>query len=285
MTIQVFDAGSERTEMLEALRQDGSIVIRELVPRELADAVAAELRPHFDRKGTESQSDFNGYKTLRISAILACSRRSAELIAHPLVMEIADSILLPHCVNYRIGSCTGIEIWPGEGDQRLHRDDGIYPLRMPGMEWQIAVNWALDDFTLENGGTRVALGSHRWRLSRVATDADTVQAAMPKGSALVYLGSIWHGGGANRSNRARMGLVNTYSLGWLRQEENHYLTIPREIADSYPEPVRRLMGYQAHGLVGWYPNVPADSWGVQLEIGAKEPADGPSPNGSKAGGY
>ncbi len=285
MMIQVFDGRTDRDAMLEALRRDGAVVIRELVSRELADAVSGELRPWFDKEGTKPQSEFNGFKTLRVSGILARSRRSAELIVHPAIMAVADAILLPHCINYRIGSCTGIEIWPGEGPQRMHRDDSIYPIRMPGMEWQISCNWALDDFTLENGGTRVALGSHRWRLARMPTDADTVQAAMPKGSALVYLGSVWHGGGANRANRSRMGLVNTYSLGWLRQEENHYLTIPREIADSYPEPLRRLMGYQAHGLVGWWPEAPEDSWGSQLEIGVKDAAGADSPNGSKAGGY
>jgi ectoine hydroxylase-related dioxygenase (phytanoyl-CoA dioxygenase family) len=74
---------------------------------------------------------------------------------------------------------------------------------------------------------------------------------------VVYLGSVMHGGGANRSDKPRMGLVNTYSLGWLRQEENHYLSIPREVADSYPERIRRLMGYQGHGrILGWYPHNP-----------------------------
>ena len=88
-------------------------------------------------------------------------------------------------------------------------------------------------------------------------EEDTVQTVMPKGSVLIYLGSVWHGGGANRTNKARMGLVNTYSLGWLRQEENHYLSIPREIADSYPEPIRRLIGYQGHvRLLGWWPGNP-----------------------------
>ena len=66
------------------------------------------------------------------------------------------------------------------------------------------------------------------------TDADhTVQATMSKGSVLLYLGSMLHGGGANRTELPRMGLVNTYALGWLRQEENHNFAIPREIADSY----------------------------------------------------
>ena len=84
---------------------------------------------------------------------------------------------------------------------------------------------------------------------------------MPKGSVLYYLGSTWHGGRANRSTQARFGLINTYSLGWLRQEENHYLAIPREVADSYPEHVRRLMGYQAHGrYLGVYPGDPDDLW-------------------------
>jgi hypothetical protein len=56
-------------------------------------------------------------------------------------------------------------------------------------------------------------------------------------------------------------LINTYSLGWLRQEENQYLTVPREIADSYPDHVRRLMGYQAHGrYLGVYPGDPDGYW-------------------------
>ncbi len=82
----------------------------------------------------------------------------------------------------------------------------------------------------------------------------TVQAPMSKGSLLLYLGSVLHGGGSNQSDKPRMGLINTYSLGWLRQEENHYLAIPREIADSYPERIRQLMGYQSHGpILGSYP--------------------------------
>lgn len=257
MTIRSFDGHCGLQDVLTALRRDGAVILRQLVAPELADRVAAELRPSFDTEGTKPQSEFNGYKTLRISGILARSRSSAELIAHPRVMEIADSVLLPHCINYRIGSATGIEIWPGEAAQLLHRDDAIYPVRIPGLELQISTNWALTDFTAENGATRVIPGSHQWQEPGRSTTDGSAQAAMPKGSVLVYLGSVLHGGGANTTDRPRMGLVNTYSLGWLRQEENHYLTIPREIALSCPEPIRRLMGYQGHGrLLGWYPDNP-----------------------------
>ncbi len=252
-----FSPGAGLDEMVAAMNRDGAIILSQWVSDETVEAVKSELRPYFDSEGTESQSDFNGYDTLRLAGILARSRTSAELIGCSSLLAIVDAILLPHCINYRIGSLTGIEIWPGESQQTLHRDDGIYPMRIPGIEWQVSVNWALDEFTAENGATRVVPGSHRWPEARDAREDEIVQAIMPKCSVLVYLGSVLHGGGANQSDRPRMGLVNTYSLGWLRQEENMYLTIPREIAESYPERIRRLMGYQGHGeFLGWYPDNP-----------------------------
>ena len=171
---------------------------------------------------------------------------------------MVDAILLPHCINYRIGSCTGIEILPGETAQPLHRDDGIYPISIQGMELQVSAMWALDDFTRENGATHVVPGFHQGPSRSVTERAvHSVQAPMPKGSLLLYLGSVLHGGGANTTDAPRMGLINTYSLGWLRQEENHYLAIPREVADSYPESIRKLMGYEPHGpILGSYPGTP-----------------------------
>ena len=251
-----------RTDSVESVAQSlnatGAVVIEQCVAQELADRVAAELRPHFDQFGDEYYADFEGYKTLRLSEILARSRSSAELVGEALMLSVIDKILLPHCINYRIGSCTGIEIFPGESAQVLHTDDGIYPIRIQGMELQVSAMWALTDFTVENGATHVLPGSHRGPPRSATTNAAyTVQVAMEKGSLLLYLGSVLHGGGANDSHLPRMGLINTYALGWLRQEENHYLAIPREVADSYPQRIRQLMGYQSHGpILGSYPDSP-----------------------------
>jgi putative sterol carrier protein len=252
-SVPKFDGSANATDIAAALRSRGAAIVDNLVPTTLADAVAQELRPHFDTVGEESQSDFNGFTTLRLSEILMRSRASADLIGHDIVLAVADQILLPHCINYRIGSCTGIEIWPGETAQHLHRDDSIYPMQFPGVEWQISALWALNDFTEENGATRLLPGSHNGAGSLGALSRrDTVAAAMPKGSVLFYMGSTYHGGGANNAQAPRMALINTYALGWLRQEENMYVCIPREIADSYPEKIRNLMGYQQHGpLLGY----------------------------------
>ena len=134
--------------------------------------------------------------------------------------------------------------------QVLHRDDAIYPMHIAGVEWQISALWALTDFTEENGATHVLPGSHGSSLRvEMSKKGDTVQAAMPKGSLLLYLGSTYHGGGANRAAEPRMGLVNTYSVGWLRQEENQYLSLPREVVESYPKTIRDLIGYRPHGPI------------------------------------
>ena len=250
-----FDRDIDVQTVAKALKNTGAVIIEHCVDDALIDKVAAELRPHFDNYGSKDQADFEGYKTLRLSEILARSTSSADLIGHDYMLSIIDEILLSHCINYRIGSCTGIEIWPGETVQALHRDDGIYPVHIDGIELQVSAMWALNDFTKENGATHIVPSSHRVPFRYAMLQADnTVQTPMPKGSLLLYLGSLLHGGGANNSDKARMGLINTYALGWLRQEENHYLAIPKEIADSYPENIRQLMGYQSHGpLLGSYP--------------------------------
>ena len=248
MKLERFTADATPAAVVATLECDGAAIVESLVDTAVIDRAVTELRPQFDRAGTETQGDFNGYDTLRIASVLGYSPTSADLIGHPLVLAVADAILLPHCVNYRIGSNTGIEIHPGETQQVLHRDDSIYPLRVPGIEWQFSALWALDDFTAENGATHVVPRSHRQIDPDIVPAPEaSVQAPMPKGSLLLYLGSAWHGGGANRARHPRMGLVNTYALGWLRQEVNQYLDIPQDILGRYPEHIRRLIGYQKHG--------------------------------------
>jgi ectoine hydroxylase-related dioxygenase (phytanoyl-CoA dioxygenase family) len=259
--IQTLPVNAAPVQAVGALRRDGAVIIEQLINTALIDRVSAELDPHFRAEGDKFCNDFNGHKTLRLSAILALSRSAAGLIAHPAVLAVADNVLKPHCENYRLGSSTAIEIQPGESHQVLHRDDDFYPLRFPGVEFQIGAMWALDDFTASNGATRVVPGSHWTGPLEDIEGADVVQAVMPKGSLLLYFGSTWHGGGANNSDQTRSGLINTYALGWLRQEENQYLSVPREIADSYPEAVRRLMGYQVHGqFLGVFPDDPDGLW-------------------------
>jgi hypothetical protein len=248
MSLTSFDANASAAAVVDVLRRDGGVIVRDLAPAGLIEACLGELRSSFDEFDESRRTDFSGPKTLRCGGVLRYAPSCAGLIAHPMVLNVADAVLLPACAEYQIGSTTGIEILPGESEQQLHRDDTPYPIQIAGLELQFAVMWAFTDFTSENGATRVVPGSHRYLRAWHRPDLiHWASAAMPKGSALFYLGSTWHGGGANRSRSPRTGLINTYCLGWLRSEENHCLEVPPQVARQYDERVRRLLGYTTHG--------------------------------------
>lgn len=248
MPLTYLDNTSDPLAVADVLRRDGAVAVTGLVAAELADRIATELRPQLDADGLKSRGIFNNELTNRYGGALRTAPSAAELIEHDLVLDVLDDVLLPYASTYRISSLSAIEIMPGEKHQALHRDDTVYPIDIAGMELTVGVMWALSDFTQENGGTRVIPGSHRylrsWHLPNVADWENTV---MPKGSAVFYLGSTWHGGGANQSNAPRLGLVNTYCLGWLRPEANMYLNTPPEIAARYGPKIRALLGYMPHG--------------------------------------
>ena len=157
-----------------------------------------------------------------------------------------EHLLLPYCERFQLNLSQAISIHPHEQAQVLHRDDELFPVK--GFTGELMANtlWALTDFTVENGATQVVVGSHKWEREREPEPHEIVSAEMKKGSALVYRGSLLHGGGANRSQSPRSGLIFSYNLGWLRQGENQYLAYPPEIAKYLPDPVQQLIGYSVH---------------------------------------
>ena len=106
--------------------------------------------------------------------------------------------------------------------------------------------WALDDFTEANGATRLVPGSHRWTDRQPGPDDEVVQAVMPAGTVLFYVGKIWHGGGANTTDRPRLGVILEYAAAWLRAQENHILAVPREVTEELPERLQELLGYNIY---------------------------------------
>ena len=131
MSLKYFDASADTADVITALQDDGAAVVNSVVDSKVVDAILGELRTPFDEVGRCDESDFNGYKTLRVSGILAISPTSAELVAHPRVMEVAVGIFLAHFINYRIGSLTALETHPVETAPSSHFDDVIYPVRLP----------------------------------------------------------------------------------------------------------------------------------------------------------
>jgi ectoine hydroxylase-related dioxygenase (phytanoyl-CoA dioxygenase family) len=251
MPIPRFPRTAPSADVAHALRTHGCAIIEALASPEQCTRVEAELAPWIERTQT-GPDEFAGLNTRRTGALLARSPSAAELIAHPLVLDVVDGVLGvvkdtplgPSKASFQLHLTQAISIGPGEPAQPLHRDHWCFDFHPFPAELDVEVSsiWALADFTEDNGATRVVPDSHR-TTGMPYTEADTEPAIMPRGSIVLYLGSTVHGGGANRSARVRTGINVDYSLSWLRQEENQYLSVPREVAAALPERVQRLMGY------------------------------------------
>lgn len=229
-----------------ALDEYGCVIIERLAHRESLDSIQAQFDA-LPEGPLVTPTSFSGVHTKRLQGLLNLVPGTRELAMHALVTRVCDRLLLPHCVRYQLNFDGLMEICPGENPQQLHRDGSLYPFRHPTPVFTIACMWAQREFTVENGGTRLIPGSHRWDHDREADEAMAISAAMPAGSLLMYTGSIYHGGGANRSDQSRPGLAFQYTLGWLRQEVNMYLTYPPEVAKTFPDPLARLIGYDLGG--------------------------------------
>jgi len=232
------DVEASVPSVVAALDTDGYAVVEGLMPAVVRAAARADLHGVLARTPA-GRNPFEGARTRRVYALFAKTRAFDEAAVHPLVLGVLEAVL-GHC---QLSAPTGIEIGPGEAAQMLHHDDAIYPLPRPHDEVVLNTMWALDDFTEANGATRVVPGSHRWVHQAPPPDVPTVAAAMPAGSVLFYLGSLWHGGGANTTDRARLGVVLEYVASWLRPQENHFLAVPAEIARELPEALQELLGY------------------------------------------
>ena len=241
--LQHLPADASPADIDEAIKADGACIIDGLIDPEQLSALNGELAPYID--ATElGRDDFVGKQTRRTGALAARSEICRDLIMHPSIIGACDLFLKPFCDRYQLHLTQTIAIGPGQGKQPLHRDRLAWGGYIPReIDPQLNTIWALTDFTKENGATQVIPGSNHWPDERKPEKDKVVQAEMKKGSVLIYSGSVIHSGGENNSDQTRIGLNITYCLGWLRQEENQYLSCPPHIARDFSPDLQALLGY------------------------------------------
>lgn len=233
------------TTALDLLRSNGYVIFDRLLPEATVDRLCDELEPWFTAT-PRCEGDFYGWNTTRFGSVLLKSRTSHALVLHERMLCLMDEVLGPHCDWFQLNLTQAVRIHPGQRQQVPHRDEEMWPGAKNGAEYLVNVMWALTDFTAENGATLLWPRSQFNPLSRHIAPVDAVTAEMPRGSALVYLGSVTHCGGANRSDKPRTGLILSYCLGWLKQYENAFLSYPPEVAKQFPHALRDLIGYRIH---------------------------------------
>jgi len=244
MALERLPSSATPADVAAMIARHGYAIVEHVIAPAVLDRARAELQPHLDATPF-GPDDFAGRRTRRTGGLIARSATCRELVTHPLVRGAVGQVL-GHVTSFQLHLTQVIAIGPGEPAQTIHRDQwafDFFPFP-PGYEVQCNTIWAMTDFTDANGATRIVPDSHRFEDRREFTNKETEPAEMPAGSVLFYTGALYHGAGANGSDRVRFGLNVTYSVSWLRQEENQYLSCPIEIARTLPEELLRLMGYQ-----------------------------------------
>jgi ectoine hydroxylase-related dioxygenase (phytanoyl-CoA dioxygenase family) len=238
-----------------ALDSHGAVIVEGLLDAARHARFNAELDPLLaaaqpDRKFLNPAIEwFFGKRTRHVAAVAAQSRTFAtDVLCHPLLLGICDAVLGPSCARYQLNIAHVLDRGPGAEAQLLHRDEAVWVhMPRPHPELQVASVIALEDFRAENGATRVVPGSHRWPAERRAEESEVAVAVMPPGAAVIYLGSTIHGAGANTTaDRRRRGMHVSYVLGWLRTEENQYLSVPADVVRTLPRRAQELLGWAAH---------------------------------------
>ena len=263
MTAQIshLPADASQEELLRCMAEDGAVIIDDLLCSERLKALEQDLAP-FLNKAVYGRDAFTGFHTQRIGALIARSTACGELALDSRMLDAARTYLAEHCDDVQLHFTSAVAIAPGESAQILHRDRGIWGGYVPRqIEPLFSTIWALTPFTRENGATQVVVGSHHWDKKRQPEPDEIAHAEMSPGSVLCYNGTVLHGGGVNiTADETRVGVFLHYTLNWLRQEENQYLSCPPESAVHLSQELRALIGYAKGGYVlGFYSDPNDDS--------------------------
>lgn len=238
-------ATTPAAELSDLLRSDGYVIVDDLVPDELMDAIDDELAPYLEATPM-GYNAMIGRRTRRTGALVARSPACRTLIRNPTVLGVCADFL-GHASAFQLMLTQVISIEPGESDQALHRDQNAFDYYPFPDDYHVQCNtlWAMTDYTAEMGATRVVPGSQTGdRKPTDYRDDECLQAEMTRGSVLLYSGKIVHSGAANRSDRVRRAINVNYCVGWVRQEENQFLSVPPEVARTLDDDLLKLIGYQ-----------------------------------------
>jgi hypothetical protein len=235
--------GNVPRALLDVIEDRGYAVLENALSRQEVEAVREALIPYLG-EGPFGRNDFEGFRTKRVYSLPAKSRAFDRLIEDERVLDVAGALLGP---NFLLTAALAINLGPGETAQDLHYDEAFYyGLPRPRRPLSLSTLWAIDDFTADNGGTLIAPGSQRWGDGPPDPGADLVTLEMPAGSVALYPGTLWHAGGANTTDRFRLGISIQYVVAWARQQESYLLAVPPEVVREVSPRLRQLLGYSIH---------------------------------------
>jgi ectoine hydroxylase-related dioxygenase (phytanoyl-CoA dioxygenase family) len=173
-----------------------------------------------------------------------------ELLDHPIIDEFIPDFLGDHfLIAEHMANIAG----PGGQAMVLHQDQsGV----QPPLPVAIGLNilFCLDDFTADNGATRVIPGSHIAEFGLAPDDIyssdNSVALEAPAGSAILFETRLWHGTGANRSDGLRHGLFLLFERSWIRTQQAGLLCVHPSVLDKMSDRVKTMYAHRVTGAMG-----------------------------------
>jgi ectoine hydroxylase-related dioxygenase (phytanoyl-CoA dioxygenase family) len=254
--LPVLKASDKIDAITDALLDQGGLIVEDFLSSEVMARFNAELEPFVHEADKKEQGFVNaGYAAFYGPAmrhVLAVAQKSdtfiEDVLCHPIFIGLGDRILKKSCATYQLNVAHVLERKPGARAQVFHRDQVVWPDLGPAHpNCQISSVIALSEFSADMGATLVVPGSHKWEKGRRPQPHEVVAAAMKPGSAVIYLGGTIHAGGSNiTEDKVRRGMHVSYCLGWLRTEENNYLSMSLDRVRGLSPLAQTLLGYAAH---------------------------------------
>lgn len=226
---------------LQTIEEQGYVVIPDWLTPERTQQALESLRTEIDPIRDHISKDRS---TFRCHNLLAKSRAFDDLISDWRLLAIVQGVLGKY---FQISAAVMFDLQKGNEAQTLHQDDSIWPLPRPHPHFVCNSLIPVEDFTAENGATWVVPGSHKWhdRPVQQPPEVEATQLEMKAGSIVIFVGALWHGGGANHTTSSRHGLNFNFNLSYLRQQENQYIGVPIEEVNKMPLHMQRVLGYQS----------------------------------------
>lgn len=190
---------------------------------------------------------FDNDQSQRVWNLLNKEPELIPLIEHPVVLPMVQHMMGEDCNLHDFQSTS---IGPHTGGGAWHVDAPLGQIAEPLPEFPLTLQnvWMLDDFTADNGATRVMPGSHKLRKSP-PWGSDPLEGEVtltaPAGSVAIWLSNTWHRSGSNQTDAQRRAILCNYNVSWLRFFSDFTSTLPPEVIPTLSERAKYLLGFGA----------------------------------------
>ena len=228
---------------VETILTEGYVVIEDFLSQDEVEGIRAAFNTEVPITEMRAIGTSTGC-TWRAHNLLAKTRAADFVFLDARVRAIVEGVIGKY---NQVNIATLFNTLPGETQQALHQDDGLWPIPRPHPSFICNLLIAFDDFTKEKGATHVVPHSHKWT-QPIDQNIESIQVEMKSGSVLFWEGGLWHGGGANvTTDQERMGFFISHLVSYLRPSDLQLVSVPREVVRGLPRKLQRLLGYYPFG--------------------------------------